>query len=990
MERKDTLMKVGMPPFCFILFFVLFSSLCTKISAETFQKNVSIKGLVKDLSGYPIIGANILESGTNNGTITNIDGEFILTVSNSNSVIVVSYIGYKTQEIGINNRDNIVITLEEDSKMFDEVVVIGYGTQKKGDVTSSVSSVKSDEFIKGSVLDAGQLIQGKVAGLSITTPSGDPTANTQIMLRGITTLKSGTSPLILVDGIPGSLNTIAPEDIESIDVLKDGSAAAIYGSRGTNGVIIITTKRVKGEMAPSIEYNGYANIQSIYKEPEMLMAEDYHRLINDGVENLTDLGYETKWLDKITRTPLSHIHNISLKGGTSNTNYILTLNYRDMQGIFKNTDRNSINVRADITHTMFNKKLKLNASLINSVTKYAGFNYSTYRQAIIRNPTDRVYDDEGNYQERSLFQYANPVGLINEYDQKNETRQMRWNLNTTYTPIKDFNIKLLLSKVQTSNNYGYSTSFKHIDTVRDQLNGTATRSANSSYSNYGELTLDYKLIREDHIFSALAGYTYEKTGYDDMYMYNYNFPSDLYSFNNIGAGNALKEGLATMRSSQNEYKRASFFGRVTYNYADRYLFMASLRRDGSSKFGANNKWGIFPAVSLGWKINNEKFLRDVKVIDELKLRAGFGVTGTEPTDSYMSLTLFTYNGYILNNGQWINQLVPSSNPNPDLKWERKNEFNFGLDYSFYNRRISGSIDYYIRRTKDMLWDYQVPVPPYLYGSILANAGTMDNRGVEVSLNVIPVQTSNFEWQSSLNFSKNKNTLKSLSNDKFSTTNSYFDIGGTGDPIQQSTHRVDIGGSIGNFYGYKTVDIDDTGAWIIENKDGELVNFGDRKASDKQYLGNGLPSWYAGWNNTFRYKNWDLNITMRGAFGFQVLNSQRMFYENPNIVYNRLKSAFDKVYGKTTLSVGQEYVSYYIEDGDYWKIDNITLGYTIPLPKSSFIKNARVSLSGMNLLTITGYKGLDPEVNRSGLTPGIDDRDKYPTTRTFTFGLSVTF
>lgn len=573
----------------------------------------------------------------------------------------------------------------------------------------------------------------------------------------------------------------------------------------------------------------------------------------------------------------------------------------------------------------------------------------------------------------------------------NETRNMRWHSTINITPCINWNVKLLLSSEKTNNNYGYATTFKHYETTENGKNSTAERSGWSESTDYLELTSDYKFNIGSHNFSVLGGYNYEKGSFDDMRMYNFDFPSDLYSYNNMSQGNALLNGLAEMESSKTEYKRAAFLARLTYNYADKYLLMASVRHEGSSKFGANHKWGTFPAASIGWRINRESFLSDIKFIDDLKLRMGVGVTGTEPTDSYMSLVKMNYTGYIFSNGEWIKQIIPSSNSNPDLKWEKKIEYNVGLDYSFLNGRINGAMDYYIRHTKDMLWNYSVPVPPYLYGTMVANVGEMENKGFEFLLNIIPLKLKNFEWNSSVTFSTNSNKLISLSNDKFQT-NTYFDEGSTGTPLQQTTHRIDVGKSIGNFYGYKSVDITEDGIWILENSEGKRIPFESRTADDRTYLGNGLPKWYAGWNNSFRYKNFDLNITMRGAFGFQILNMQRMYYENNTITYNRLASAFDKIYGKSILRAEHEYVSYYIEDGDYWKIDNVTLGYTIPVNKKNnkLIKNARLWASVSNLLTITGYKGLDPEVSSAGLSPGIDDRDKYPTTRTFTFGINLTF
>lgn len=961
------------------------------------QKRRTVTGRVTDKRGEAIIGANVTVEGTTLGTITDIDGNFSLEAPES-SVLQISYIGYVSQQVTLKDQKSLRVQLAENMQDLDEVVVIGYGTQRKGDVTSAISSIKSDDFLKGAATDAGRLIQGKVAGLTITTPSGDPTENSQIRLRGTTTLMSSMEPLVLIDGIPGDLNTVAPEDIESIDVLKDGSAAAIYGSRGSNGVIIISTKHPKGEMPPSIEYSGYVSTSAIYKKPDFLTASETRDLIAGGETSLVDYGYDTDWLGEITRTPLSHVHNLSLKGGSKYTNYIFAVNYRSQQGIIKKSDKKGLTLRGDITHRMFDNKLVITAGILNSSFDKSTLDHYIYRQAVIRNPTDRIYDDNGDYVERPLFDYFNPVALLNEYDLQNETRKMRWYSTIKLNPLKDWNIKLLISSDKENNDYGYSTTFRHYETTENGKNGTAERSAWSQRTDYLELTTDYKFNIREHAFSILAGYNYEKGDFDSMKMKNFDFPSDLYSFNNMQQGGALLDGLATMESSKTEYKRAAFLARLTYNYADKYLLMASVRHEGSSKFGANHKWGTFPAASLGWRINRESFLSGASFIDDLKLRAGVGVTGTEPITSYMSLIKMNYKGYIFSDGEWIKQVLPSSNSNPDLKWEKKIEYNFGLDYAFLDNRINGTVDYYIRRTKDMLWDYSVPVPPYLYGEMTANVGEMENKGLEVLVNTTPVRSKNFEWNSSVNFSTNQNKLLSLSNDKFQT-NTYFDRGTTGTPLQQTTHRLEVGKPVGNFFGYKTVDITDDGRWILENGQGERVAFEDRTADDRTYLGNGLPKWYAGWNNTFRYKNFDLNISMRGAFGFQILNMQRMYYENNTITYNRLHSAFDKVYDKAVLKSEHEYVSYYIENGDYWKIDNIALGYTIPIKNDKFIKYARVWGSCSNLLTITGYKGLDPEVNTAGSVtdtntpeqdPGVDHRDKYPTTRTFTVGVNLTF
>jgi hypothetical protein len=453
-----------------------------------------------------------------------------------------------------------------------------------------------------------------------------------------------------------------------------------------------------------------------------------------------------------------------------------------------------------------------------------------------------------------------------------------------------------------------------------------------------------------------------------------------------------------MTSTKSSYKLIGYFTRLNYDWQNRFLLNGSLRYEGNSRFGAEHKWGMFPAISAGWRLANESFFKRVApAFNEFKLRVGYGVTGIAPDQSYLSLTSYSYGSKFLYNGQWVEGLSPSRNPNPDLRWERKSEINTGVDYALFHSRLSGSLDVYQRDTRDMLYNYSVPVPPFLYGSILANVGHMHNQGIEAQLSYDVIRGSRLNWTTTANWSTNKNRLVSLSNSVFQSSD-FFYAGYTGEPIQQSTHRIDIGGPIGNFYGYKSVDIDTAGVWIVLDSAGNRISINDAKEKDRHVLGNGLPKQYLAWNNAVRLGSFDLNVNMRGAFGFQILNFQRMFYENPTILqYNMLKTAFDPVYGKRPVNYDLAYVSYYIENGDYWKVDNVTLGYT--LGKNALrrlfggVSEARLYISGSNLLTLTGYKGLDPEVTTrgtDGLSPGDDQRDKYPTTRMFTTGISVRF
>ena len=970
---------------------------------QTSGKKVKVRGVIKDETGEPIIGATVRVKGQSEGTVSDFDGNFTLDVTDDNT-LQISYIGYQTQEFAVGKQHHFSIVLEEDKKILNEVVVIGYGTQKKGDITSSVGSVKSEDFTAGAINDAGQLIQGKIAGLSVTNPSGNPVGGTEISLRGNTTiLGASTNPLILIDGVPGDFNTVAPEDIESIDVLKDGSAAAIYGSRGTNGVVLITTKKSKGNNINEVQYSGYLSLSTIAKKPDFCDADDYRQQIKDGLRDAAwDLGDNTNWIDAITRTGLSHVHNISFKGGNAQTNYIFNVNYRNLQGIFKRSDKEEFQGRAEVNHSMFDDKLRFNFQLLGNQTGYTAtsdggsFNTYSWRQALIHNPTEPIKNADGSWHENTgIFNYDNPVSRIYECDGEQKISQTRFSSNITLTPIKELTFNALFSYDKINQEGGYYETKKHISNVRDGMNGYASTGGSSTVTKLVELTAQFHKNFGDHTIQALAGYSYQESTYSNQYERNYNFPTDLYSWHNIGVGQALKEGLGTEYSYWLDTNLIGFFGRLNYNYKNRYLLMASVRHEAASQLAGTEKpWGTFPSVSLGWRITEENFMKNQKVFDDIKLRAGYGVTGSQPSQSFLGVPLLGYGDYYLYNGQWIRALQPTQNSNDKLKWEEKHEYDIGADFSVLNYRLNVSVDWYYRLIKGLLYDYSVPSPPNLYTTTRANVGEMSNNGLEIMVNAIPVQTKDFKWETTITFSTNSNKLKSLSNDLYQTSSDYFMTGWIEEPIKTESHIVRIGHKVGDIYGFKVVDVDESGKWIYLDKNGNRVNYDEFTHSfeDKQILGNGVPKWYLGFNNQFRYKNFDLAINMRGAFGFQIMNGMRMFYENRSRQdWNRLRSAYDKVFGKAVLNTlcSEEFNSYYVENGDYWKIDNITLGYSFS-KINKWIKTLRLYASVNNAITITGYKGIDPEVSTSGLAPSYDNRDSYPHTRAFTFGMNVTF
>lgn len=966
------------------------------------QNEVTVKGVVKDANGEAIIGASVIEKGNaKNGTVTDIDGNYTLKVKRG-ATLTISYIGYISQETKGGN-----IILEEDLKSLNEVVVIGYGTQKKADVTSAVVSVKAEDFTKGNFNDAGDLIKGKVAGLTITKPSGDPGAVTQISLRGIATVSGNAQPLVLVDGVPGSLSSVPPENIASIDVLKDASAAAIYGTRGAGGVIIITTKTGQREQRTEVTYNGYVSFSTWAKKADFMTSSD----IRAGKTTFNDEGYDTDWLDAISRTAVTHNHSVSLSGGNAKTSYFGNFTYRNAQGVMKKTGNESMSVAFDLSHWMLNDMLKVNIKVNADQYKYdvndAG---AIYRQAVIRNPTSPIWNTDGSYNEGSLLQYWNPVSMQNEQTGQYKDQTVKFTGNITLEPIKGWQTNLMLSKGQTLDRGGYYYTSNHSQQGVNQkgsYSGSAKRSGYTVDNKYLELTSKYmKNFNNVHRLDALVGYSYSEEEHDIDNMWNANFPTDYFGTNNIGLGTKLTDGEASMGSNHYSSKLIGFFGRVSYGYADRYNILASLRYEGSSKFGDNHKWGAFPSVSLGWNIMNEEFMKSTKSwLSNLKLRAGWGVTGVIPQGNddvwggaYRSMLRYSYNGgNYYRDGKWNKGLKSASNANPDLKWETAREINIGVDWSLWNDRLSGSFDFYNKKTSDMLYEYAVPSPPNLYTSTWANVGEMRNTGFEFMIKGVPVQTKDWRWETQATLQHNSNKLLSLSNSLYQTDNTLW-LQGVGDPVTQYTHKVEVGQSLGRIYSLKAVGVSDQGLFLIENpKTGQCAEFYQEMRNDYdnwyEYMGNGIPKFTFGWNNTINYKDFDLSLQCNGQFGFKIINQQRVFYENNAHAYNKLKSATDKIGGNRPLSGAQSQVvtSYYIENGDYFKLSTLTLGYTYTPKNKTYIQDARIYGSVYNVFTITKYKGMDPELGSDNFWyAGVDDRDKYPTVRSFTIGLNVTF
>lgn len=739
-----------------------------------------VSGTVVDGQNEPVIGASVMVKGTTSGVATGIDGDFSIAAKPSD-VLKVSAVGYKTAEVKVEGTAPIRITLEESSEVLDEVVVIGYGTSTKKELTGSVASMKKEELNPGTFPNAMGMLQGKVAGLQIVNPSGaDPTAKYEILLRGTNTLAAGQGPLVIIDGVAGAdIRNINPQDIESIDVLKDGSAAAIYGTRGTNGVIIVTTRRAR-EGRAEVTYEGQFTVGKVTRRAVPLTASEFNYVIDTYRPELSGSKYgaDTDWFDEITRTPISHKHTLSLSGGTEKFSHFTSLNYEKAEGVQRGNDFEKIAGRTNIRQSLLEGWVDVDVNLFITHRKYNPSNTSAFQQAFIHNPTEPVYDPSnstsGGYYRIEAMEYYNPVAMINERTSTTVNDNFGGNARVTLNikPVKGLKWDAFLALSRESNeSKTYSTHYY------PSIIGTDGSAEISNYKNNDtqfETTLNYIRSFGPHSLQALLGYTYQKGTENSAGMSNVGFDFDDTETNDIGSGTGLLNGKAGLSSYKESHTYIGFFGRVLYNYDQRYLASVSLRRDGSSRFGKNHKWGWFPAVSLGWRISREAFLRDVEWLNELKIRGGYGVTGNQDFSNYKSLILMTTAGKFWYNGQWINTYQPASNPNPDLQWEKKKEFNIGLDAQLFNSRLNVTFDYYHRTTDNLLYNYTVPTPPYIFNTLFTNVGKVTNQGVELTISAIPVKTKDFTWSTTYLIAHNTNKLDKFTNEEF--TNGTYKVG----------------------------------------------------------------------------------------------------------------------------------------------------------------------------------------------------------------------
>ena len=978
---------------------VLLSSALLLVSTLTFAQS-KVSGTVKDANGEPLIGVSVMEVGTNNGAVTDVNGNYTLNVK-PGAKLKLSYIGFTPQTVKAGSNSQIV--LQEDNTALNEVVVVGYGTMRRKDVTSSITTVKAEDLNQGVFTDPGQMLQGKVPGLVVSS-TADPNGSPTITLRGASTLRTGAmSPYYVVDGIPGvDISIVSPEDIESIDVLRDATATAIYGSKAANGVIIITTKK-GAEEKTNVSYNGYVAFDNILKKYDVCTADDLRQYAKDNNITLKDGGANMDWQDEVLRTGISHNHNVNISGGNGSTSYMISGDLRKREGVIKMTGFDRFNVRSLVSTKALKDHLTVSLGANMMYGKHFGVPSGNEGASVLDamnyySPTNAIKNADGTWTVGSGSKNYNPLALMEENKSETVWKRNQFVGKTALELWKGlvWNVNYSWSNYQSTYS-AYNTRNSQLEGIGNK-NGQATRNTYFGREQTFETYLNYNFTAGKNKVDLMAGYSWEEKknndgfglsveGYynDDLGWYNMSYAQTI-----LGVQNSVQSGYLE------KVRNISFYGRVNYSFDSRYMLQATIRRDGSSVFGKNNRWGTFPSVSAAWNITEEKFMQNQHIFDNLKLRAGYGISGNAMGfDVYSSYNTYGASGTFVYDGKTYRTYGATKNANPDLKWESTGMLNIGLDFAFLKGRLNGTVEVYHKKTKDLIWSYPVSTTQYIYGWMDANVGEMTNKGIEFTLNAVPVRTKNFMWSTTLNLSHNKNTVDKMQNETFHTTNLT-----QGDPMVAGvsadgwTQRIMEGEPIGTFYTYQyagTVNgrseyyvLDENG-----NRTGETTN--NPSLKDRSITGCAQPKLNAGWNNTLTYKNWSLNAFITGVFGNDVYNSARAHYTAAQMFSdgkNVLKEFLSNPVGDASGSLPSDR---YIEKGSYVRLQTLSLSYTFRNCFNDWIQDLTLYGTANNLFTITNYKGLDPEVNMGGIDPGIDYRwSRYPHTRTFMVGVKINF
>lgn len=976
------------------------------IVQDIMAQGKTVSGIVTD-GNEPLIGVTVQVKGNSKlGTVTDLNGHYTLNVTSAGTILVYSYVGFETTERMVGNDSKIDIQLKTNSKNLDEVVVVGYGTMKKSDLTGSVSQLKSEDFKSGNDLSAQQLMQGAFAGVNISQNSGKPGGSTTIRVRGGTSVNASNEPLYVIDGVPidaaaGSsqsnistytnnyfdqetanpLSLLNPNDIESIDVLKDASATAIYGSRGANGVIMITTKKGKAGVQ-QLNYGYSVGFSTSAKKLDMLSADQYRQACKDLNLSINDGGESHNWQDEILRTALQQSHYISFMSGGEYTNYRASLNYTDQNGIMRGSGQKNYNGRVNINHSALDGKLKfvLNMSYgethadqaPTSSTVGSEMGSSMLYEAYVFNPTLPVYTPDGDFNDVRPYR-VQPLSYISELTDKRINKRFIGNLKADWNFYKPFTFEVNLG--YTNNDQDRNAYICKSNLLGEGDGGRVTIQRLKDYSKLLDTILKYDQKFGKHNIDAMAGYSYQYFWDEGFNTSAYGFLTDDFKWYNIAAASTIESQTSYAESN----KLISFYGRLNYSYADRYLFTATVRHDGSSRFGANHKWGTFPSFAASWRITEEPFFH-VKAISNLKLRTSWGITGNQEIGNYNAIsTLSAYPwGYIFG-GEKKTVVLPQQYANPDLKWESTSQTDIGLDFGFFNNRLRGTVDWYYKKTKDLLLSVAVPSPS-LITTQLANVGSVRNTGLEIELGYNIIQKKNFMWDANVNFATNSNKLTSLSNNKWSGDNVLWaPCNGQGLSGQYS-QLIMVGHPLGTFYGKRFIGVDKNGMEQYAN------------GGKSEIIGCAQPDFTYAIATSFHYKKWSLSLDFRGSQGNDVYNNtaNNFMYLNSLPGRNVLASALTK---GISVNQAKTYSSQFIEDGSFFRLDNMTIGYDFAVPALK-ITHAHVYVTGQNLFCISGYSGLDPEVNTDTSGKGSSilgvDYLSYPRSRTFLFGINVTF
>lgn len=959
------------------------------------QAQLKVSGTVSDPTGEVLIGVSVSVKGKPTlGTSTNVDGRYSLNDVPEDGTLIFSYVGFKAQEIAVKGRNVVDAVLHENQELLDEVVVVGYGSLSRREVSSSIVQVNKSDFQTGAMNNPMEMLTGKVTGLNVsTTAAANPNGSSALQVRGATSLSAGNGPLIVIDGVAGGdIRTLAPQDIESMSVLKDAASAAIYGTRGANGVILITTKKGTGTPGlPVVTYESYGALAFGKNRPEVLSPYEW-RLSRRG----NDYGASTDWYDEITRDFAYDTNQyVGIDGSLANGGYYTaSVNYKRANGLDITSGREEFGGRAAVSANTLDNHLRLTASFNARRVNEKWGDDGMFDTALGMNPTIPVFNTDGTY-----YQPTSPTDI------KNPVQQLKVNTSEgkrTYllgtTDLKydiwhndNHNVSTTLSYSYNYNDLksDYYTPSTSGESYWGGYAGRASIQYQKWYTNRVEWLANYSFRNDDHDVRFVGGYSFERSNWEQMFEQNNDFTFDKPLWNGIGAGSWLGQGKAQMYAGKSESTLVGFFGRVNYAWRGMLIASASIRREGSTKFGANKKWGNFPAVSVAWEMTKAPFFKDKEqIVQSLKPRFSYGMTGRSDFDAYKALATYSTGGQYLIDGNWMTGYRPSNNANPNLGWEKLSSINVGVDFMFFNR-LNGSIEYFDRRSNDLLYNYTAPQPPYVYPSILVNVGTTKNTGVELTLNGNILVNTPVTWDMGINYSYGTTKLTKLSNDLYRA--SYLDLyqkPGVG--TSEYFFRVEEGGKIGQFYGYEYAGTDENHNMLVYAADGSKVTAASANPEDKRFIGDGAPKHFLSWSNSLKWKNFDLSMMFQGAFGFKIFNMRKygMGLQGSGSD-NVLRSAY--LDDRDTWSGGGVISSYFLERGDYFKLENVTLGYNFPIKNRRLLDSLRVYVSAKNLFTLTGYSGTDPSaVTSTGITPGVDVSSAYPSATQLTLGVTIRF